>query len=150
PKPAVIELGRRLFLDPTVSRLGRHSCAECHDPEHGFSDPRPLSAGDAGPTRRPSQPPTDPPGRPVPRGGGIESVRQILVARIAPPELALAQSRELAGGRIAEAKRRGLDVTETPDVPVSPGAKPVSYGVAATDVTLTPVVDRLNEDGRYA
>ncbi len=36
---ARVELGRRLFFDPAVSRLGATSCASCHDPEQGFSDP---------------------------------------------------------------------------------------------------------------
>ena len=34
------ELGRRLFFDPGASHSKRVSCASCHQPEHGFSDPR--------------------------------------------------------------------------------------------------------------
>ncbi len=41
-----VELGRRLFFDPAVSRSGHVSCASCHDPDHGFSDPRTLSKDD--------------------------------------------------------------------------------------------------------
>lgn len=53
---ALVELGRRLFFDPTVSRSGKNSCASCHEPEHGFSDPDRVSLDDLGPTRRHSQP----------------------------------------------------------------------------------------------
>src|SRR5262245_63272777 len=35
---ARVELGRRLFFDPAVTLSGLRACAECHDPEHGFSD----------------------------------------------------------------------------------------------------------------
>jgi len=52
----LVELGRRLFMDPAASRSGRFSCASCHDPEHGFSDPRRLSIDEGGPTLRHSQP----------------------------------------------------------------------------------------------
>jgi cytochrome c peroxidase len=54
---AAVELGRRLFVDPTASRLGRTSCASCHDPEHGFSDSRAKSEdedGDDTPRHAPS------------------------------------------------------------------------------------------------
>ncbi len=52
---ARIELGRRLFFDPLVSRSGARACASCHDPEHGFSDSAPRSRDDMGLTRRHSQ-----------------------------------------------------------------------------------------------
>ena len=52
---AKIELGRRFFFDPAASRMGRHACADCHHPEHSFSDPRPFSDDDFGPTERHSQ-----------------------------------------------------------------------------------------------
>lgn len=38
-------LGRKLFFDPALSADGKVSCASCHLPEHGFSDPRPRSVG---------------------------------------------------------------------------------------------------------
>jgi len=38
-------LGRRLFFDKRMSADGKVSCASCHDPEKGFSDPRPVSLG---------------------------------------------------------------------------------------------------------
>ncbi|MDA1194016.1 MAG: c-type cytochrome [Planctomycetota bacterium] len=50
-----IELGRRLFYEPLLSRSGARSCASCHAPEHGFSDPDIVSRDDTGTTRRHSQ-----------------------------------------------------------------------------------------------
>ena len=46
-------LGRVLFYDRKLSANGTISCASCHQPEHGFSDPDVLSEGfDGGHTRR--------------------------------------------------------------------------------------------------
>ncbi len=52
---ARIELGRRLFFEPLASRSGNVSCASCHAPDHGFSDPDAVSLDDAGTTPRHSQ-----------------------------------------------------------------------------------------------
>jgi cytochrome c peroxidase len=40
-----VALGRKLFFDTSLSADGWLSCASCHDPSHGFSDPRRLSIG---------------------------------------------------------------------------------------------------------
>ena len=40
-----VALGKRLFFDTRLSEDGWISCASCHDPAHGFSDPRRLSVG---------------------------------------------------------------------------------------------------------
>lgn len=40
-----IEAGRRLFLDRRLSSDGSISCASCHRPNRGFSDPRPVAIG---------------------------------------------------------------------------------------------------------
>ena len=40
-----VALGKRLFFDTLLSEDGWISCASCHDPRHGFSDPRRLSVG---------------------------------------------------------------------------------------------------------
>jgi len=40
-----IELGRRLFNDPRLSRDGSVSCASCHDPGRAFSDGRRIAVG---------------------------------------------------------------------------------------------------------
>ncbi len=42
---AKIELGRKLYFDPRLSKDGQISCATCHAPEKGFSDGRPNSLG---------------------------------------------------------------------------------------------------------
>ena len=41
------QLGKRLFFDPRLSEPAGQSCASCHSPSHGFTDPRggPVSEG---------------------------------------------------------------------------------------------------------
>ncbi len=48
--PTTLEaLGERLFFDVNLSANRTQSCASCHDPEHGFADPRGMaSIGDDG------------------------------------------------------------------------------------------------------
>ncbi|MCE3007819.1 MAG: c-type cytochrome [Bacteroidetes bacterium] len=43
-----VNLGKRLFFDPVLSRDGSISCGSCHLPEKAFTDGRQLSAGVAG------------------------------------------------------------------------------------------------------
>ena len=40
-----VELGKKLFFDPILSKTGTVSCASCHKPEHGFADDKPTSEG---------------------------------------------------------------------------------------------------------
>ncbi|MEO7330288.1 MAG: cytochrome c peroxidase [Minicystis sp.] len=40
-----LSLGRRLFFDKRMSSDGKQACVSCHDPQQGFSDPRPVSLG---------------------------------------------------------------------------------------------------------
>ncbi|MDA2929244.1 cytochrome-c peroxidase [Acidobacteria bacterium AH-259-O06] len=40
-----VELGRKLFSDPILSRNKSLACAGCHDPERAFTDGRPVSQG---------------------------------------------------------------------------------------------------------
>ena len=48
-----IELGRQIFFDSRWSRSRTVSCSSCHDPAHGFADPRQFSVnGDGKPGRR--------------------------------------------------------------------------------------------------
>jgi cytochrome c peroxidase len=57
PTQQGVALGQRLFFDPILSRDGTISCADCHRPEHAFSDPRPKSVGiDGQLSRRHSMP----------------------------------------------------------------------------------------------
>lgn len=41
-------LGQKLFYDGRLSGSGRTACASCHNPNFGFSDPRPVSISDNG------------------------------------------------------------------------------------------------------
>ncbi len=45
---AKIELGRKLYFDPRLSKDGTVSCATCHDPAMGWSDAGPTSLGIGG------------------------------------------------------------------------------------------------------
>jgi cytochrome c peroxidase len=45
PTAETVALGRKLFFDPILSRDSTVSCASCHDPKHGFADPRQVSEG---------------------------------------------------------------------------------------------------------
>jgi cytochrome c peroxidase len=40
PSAAKVELGEKLYFDTRLSTDGSVSCASCHDPRHGFADPR--------------------------------------------------------------------------------------------------------------
>lgn len=40
-----VELGRRLFHEPLLSRTGTFSCSSCHDAKHAFADSRRFSVG---------------------------------------------------------------------------------------------------------
>lgn len=51
-RPEAIELGRRLFADPRLSKNGRVACASCHLPERGFQDGLPVGRGVAAGSRR--------------------------------------------------------------------------------------------------
>lgn len=45
PTPETVRLGRWLFFDKRLSLDNTISCATCHRPEHGFSEPTPVSTG---------------------------------------------------------------------------------------------------------
>jgi cytochrome c peroxidase len=80
---ALIELGRRLFFEPLVSRSGDRSCASCHDPEHGFSDAGRVSEDDFGRTRRHSQTLLDTARNPSAHWDGeFENVAELVLARV--------------------------------------------------------------------
>lgn len=62
PKPAVpaenpmsaakAELGRYLFYDKALSGNGQQSCASCHQQQHAFAEPTPVSIGSTGERHR--------------------------------------------------------------------------------------------------
>jgi cytochrome c peroxidase len=157
----VIELGRRLFMDPTASRLGRHSCASCHDPEKAFSDPRPRSPDDGGETRRHSQTLIDLAGEGFHWDGEFENVRQLLVARVAPPQMAIDDAAARATRRTDAARHSADSLVDgaaararVPDVETPDGRISGSYTRFLTDGPVpppvpTPVAARLAEDDRY-
>ncbi len=45
--PAKADLGKALFFDTNLSVNRTQSCASCHNPDHGFADPRDSVAGGA-------------------------------------------------------------------------------------------------------
>mgnify|MGYP000966308009 CR=1 FL=1 len=47
-----VELGRRLFHEPRLSRNGQQACAGCHQPAKGFAEERATSIGSEGQTGR--------------------------------------------------------------------------------------------------
>jgi len=55
--PEKARLGRWLFFDPRLSADGVVSCATCHEPEHAFSEDRPVSTGIRGQKGRRKAPP---------------------------------------------------------------------------------------------
>jgi cytochrome c peroxidase len=48
PTPDRVALGRLLYFDQRLSGDGTISCATCHDPQHGFAEPRKTSTGIGG------------------------------------------------------------------------------------------------------
>ena len=48
PTAARVALGHRLFFDPILSGNNKTSCANCHKPQFGFADDRPLTKGSSG------------------------------------------------------------------------------------------------------
>jgi len=148
-----VELGRRLFMDPTVSRGGKFSCASCHDPEHAFSDPRRVSEDENGLTRRHSQPLLDlADDQPLHWDGEFGGMRELLTARLGTTADALQTALTTRTRHFEEAKSEGREPdaqrfqatisTLTPPYygPVTTGTKPVPV----------PITLRLGEDDRYA
>jgi cytochrome c peroxidase len=147
-----VELGRRLFMDPTVSRAARFSCASCHSPEHGFSDPRVLSEDENGATARHSQPLLDlKDGVGMHWDGEFFTVRELLVARLAPTAEAQAQALALASRHFAAARGHGGGDEGAFGERLRQIRPPSWIASGAPTVTLAaPLVRRLDEEGRYA
>jgi cytochrome c peroxidase len=51
-----VELGKRLFFDKRLSLNEKVSCASCHDPNHGFAEPRAVSLSANGEGQRRNAP----------------------------------------------------------------------------------------------
>jgi cytochrome c peroxidase len=150
-REALVELGRRLFLDPAVSRAGRFSCASCHDPEHGFSDARRLSRDENGDTRRHSQPLLD-----LADGGGMhwdgefDTVRELITARLAPFNEAREVARVARQRHFERATARGAEPDARQFRRKLATLAPPYYESATPNVPVrTPIEVRLERDGRY-
>ena len=100
-------LGRRLFLDPAVSRDGKHSCASCHDPEHGWSDSKVLSDDADGPTLRHSQSVEDVGGGAFHWDGEFATPHDLVVARIGDQNEAFRAALKRDGERREREKASG-------------------------------------------
>jgi len=145
---ARIELGRRLFMDPTVSRGARFSCASCHAPDHGFGDPRVLSEDENGATARHSQTLLDlKDGVGMHWDGEFFRVRELLVARLGSTSEARTQAQELASRHFAAT--RGEGNREDFERRLRDTAPPYYEGADASITWAAPLARRLDEDGRY-
>ncbi|MDF1701134.1 MAG: cytochrome c peroxidase [Planctomycetota bacterium] len=114
-----IELGRRLFYEPALSRSGQRSCASCHAPEHGFSDPDIVSHDDQGTTRRHSQTIVDSKWNPSAHWDGeFASVEELVTRRL---------------GNRTSVWQRGRATTPPPRGPVTPRAS-IGTAVRSTRV----------------
>ena len=123
----VIELGRRLFFDPAVSRSGHNSCASCHDPAHGFASDRPREDDDFSTTRRRSQTLVDAAlGRAFHWDGEFDRVEDLVAARLGAPHLRRGNG---AGGAIATGpEARGSSYAGTPSTPPPTPEPAPGYG----------------------
>ncbi len=83
PPDAIVELGRRLFHERAATSRGRVSCADCHDPDHAYSDPRVRSHDGVSLTRRHSQTLLDIGESRLHWDGEFTSLEDLLVAQVA-------------------------------------------------------------------
>jgi cytochrome c peroxidase len=146
PEEPVVALGRRLFQDPAVSRTGRFACASCHDADRGWSDPRPRSDDEDGPTRRHSQTIADLRGTGFHWDGEFGAARDLIVARVGDP----------ASAALAAARRAAVVEREDRRTGAFGGDFGGSYGgfeipgtAVAAAPPVRPVAERLAADARY-
>jgi cytochrome c peroxidase len=148
---ARVELGRRLFFDPAIGRQGRIGCSSCHDPEHGFSDPRVKSLDETGELPRHSQPLTDLAGEGFHWDGEFDTVRDVIDARVLPPNRALAASAARLRLRL-ESAPRGKQTQDVVDA--APGrfvAANAHYGARLVSPSAEDAVSmRIAAGARYA
>lgn len=122
---ALVEVGRRLFFEPVLSRTGRRSCASCHDPDHGFSDPSPFSDDDVGRTLRHAQTLLDSAFNPSAHWDGeFRDIETLVTARVGLPQ-----------------SSRGTGYGRSPS-PLTPGHSslpdPQDRGPTDDDAVITP------------
>lgn len=167
---AKVELGRRLFFDPAASAFGRTSCASCHDPAHGFSDPERLSRDETGPTPRHSQGLLDLAESPggFHWDGEFGDLRELVTSRLGTPaeissgatrrlaehlESALAEEAPVDRDRLVREFPRALTASGPYGSAVTPSGGPTTTpSVRATTPSSSAagtVARRLERDGLY-
>jgi cytochrome c peroxidase len=148
-----VELGRRLFFDPALGRRGRVGCADCHQPEKGFSDPRARSEDEERVLPRHSQPTLDLGGEGFHWDGEFPTVRDLIDARVLPA----AAAKERADARFVTrvAAHEAASATGGRGSEQTPAVRSDGYGGRGFPITpsiaakATPVAARLAEDRRY-
>ncbi len=140
-------LGRELFFDPGFSSDGTVGCVSCHDPERGFSDPRPRSVGVRGQVgERHSMPVTAAALHPflLWDGKADSAWSQPLKALENPKEMDF--SRVEVARRVSDVYRIEYEATfgPLPDLSAAPAhAKPGDAAWAAMPATLRTDVERV-------
>lgn len=145
---ARVELGRRLFFDPAASPSGARSCASCHSPDHGWSDPARVSADDVGDTRRHSQTILDAAFHANAHWDGeFDSVEALVVARLGTDP----RERTPGGGYGGHRSLTPRGRKAPQPTPVTPGERrPFVDQVLEPHGASQLVVERLRAGGRYA
>src|SRR5690349_1829921 len=115
----LVELGRRLFFDPAVSRSSDNSCASCHDPEHGFASRKRTDLDDFSLTRRHSQTLVDVgDSHRLHWDGEFDDVADLVEARLGTPSGARARHRaanpSIAGDLLGRGAGLGAPDARTP------------------------------------
>lgn len=157
---ARVELGRRLFFDPAASPSGARSCASCHSPDHGWSDPGRVSADDVGDTRRHSQTLLDAAFHANAHWDGeFSSVEELVVARLRTDPRDRRPGSGYGGhsglrGRIpftpGSARRGSGRAPSTKPTPITPGERrPMPTTVAVPSDATDIVPKRLGDGRRY-
>ena len=144
-----VELGRRLFFDPAIGRRGRVGCADCHQPEKGFSDPRGRPEDEERVLPRHSQPSVDLGGEGFHWDGEFPTVRDLIDARVLPAEAALDKAADRFMSRVEAAPDKGRTTTARNASLGSYGGGAEFNDVTLLDASATPIAARLAEDNRY-
>ena len=150
-----IELGRRLFYEPMLSRSGQRSCASCHAPDHGFSDPDVVSRDDTGTTRRHSQTIIDAKFNPSAHWDGEFATVEELVTRRLGNRTSVWQRpttprrpTPITPGPIAGQVTRNLQVIQKATV-TGPVVHPFRDKFPLAQSFNTPITSNLASEGRY-
>ena len=152
---ALVELGRRLFFDPTASSRGRLACADCHHPDHGFAEPRPLAIDADGPMRRNAMALVDLAQKgPFHADGEFLELRDLIRARLAGAADAVRDGARTVERQFDASLRRDAqpDARELARRLAELGAPygPRNVVFVRTPFVPTSLADRLGWDGRYA